>query len=518
MNVAIYLRKSRKDEEAEKKGEGETLGKHKAALLKYAKTHGLSVLDIFPEVKSGESLMHRPEMLELLRKVELKTYDAVLVMDVDRLGRGNMQEQGLILATFQESNTKIITPLKTYDLRNESDEFMTEVYSVFARRELRMITGRMQRGREQSVEEGNYIGTRPPYGYDIHKKGKERYLVPHPEQAKIVKIIFEWYVFGIPNHEVLEDAGASKIAAELNKMMIPSYEGNEWSNFSVLNMIKNEVYTGRIQWKKKVSKKSKDVDKVREVKARPKQDWIDVEGKHEALISDELFQKAQEILKSKSHVSYLQENGITNPLAGLIRCDMCGASMILRPYTNQPPHIMCYNRTKCVNKSARFEYVETALLQALNHHLDSLKSQWGKRKPKETSKTSEVKESALKTMEKNLKELEAQKSEAHDLLERKVYSEQTYLERSRLLAERTETLLAHIAQTKLDLANEEKSIKTRQTLIPKIESTIKGYSKAKSAADKNKLLKSILQFATYRKEKFQRNNEFTLTLSPKLPR
>ncbi|HLU86358.1 MAG TPA: recombinase family protein, partial [Taishania sp.] len=109
------MRKSRADVEAEKRGEGETLAKHKKALLELTKQKKLNVLKVYEEIASGESLVHRPEMMKLLQEVEKGLYEAVVCMDLDRLGRGNMKEQGIILETFRESGTKIITPRKTYD-------------------------------------------------------------------------------------------------------------------------------------------------------------------------------------------------------------------------------------------------------------------------------------------------------------------------------------------------------------------------------------------------------------------
>lgn len=161
MDVALYLRKSRADEDAERRGEGETLAKHKTALLKLAKQLKLNIIRIREEIVSGETLVHRPEMLQLLKEVESGEYDAVLVMDIDRFGRGNMQEQGLILETFRSSKTKIITPRKTYDLMDEFDEEYSEFEAFMARKELKIITRRMQGGRKRTAEEGNFIGTRP---------------------------------------------------------------------------------------------------------------------------------------------------------------------------------------------------------------------------------------------------------------------------------------------------------------------------------------------------------------------
>src|SRR5690606_35391570 len=104
--------------------------------------------------------------------------------------RGNMQEQGFILNTFRANKVLIVMPHKTLDLNDESDEFQADISSLFARQELRMITRRMQRGRDLSAEAGNYIGTRPPFGYDIEPLENGRTLKPN-EQAEIVRMIFE---------------------------------------------------------------------------------------------------------------------------------------------------------------------------------------------------------------------------------------------------------------------------------------------------------------------------------------
>lgn len=137
--ICIYLRKSRADEELEKTlGEGETLSKHRKALLKFAKEKKLNIVEIKEEIVSGDSLFHRPKMLELLKEVENKQYAGVLVMDIDRLGRGGMKDQGIILDAFKESDTKIITPVKTYDLNNELDEEMTEFKTFLVEENLKL--------------------------------------------------------------------------------------------------------------------------------------------------------------------------------------------------------------------------------------------------------------------------------------------------------------------------------------------------------------------------------------------
>src|SRR5690606_21771222 len=163
--VAMYLRKSRADLDAEARGEGETLEKHRKILDDLAKEKGYNVVKIYEEIASGENITRRPEMIKLLDNVKRGLYDAVLVVDIDRLGRGNMQDQGVILDTFKSSKTKIITPRKVYDLDNEFDEEYSEFEAFLARKEFKIIKRRLNQGRIRSVKEGNYIGARPPYGY-----------------------------------------------------------------------------------------------------------------------------------------------------------------------------------------------------------------------------------------------------------------------------------------------------------------------------------------------------------------
>jgi DNA invertase Pin-like site-specific DNA recombinase len=507
--TAIYLRKSRTDIEAEARGEGETLAKHKKALLKFAKEKGLNIVRIREEIVSGESLLHRPEMQELLKEVERGEYTAVLCMDIDRLGRGNMQEQGLILNAFRETDTKIITPTKTYDLKDESDELMTEIQTLFARQELKIITRRMQRGRTQSVEAGNYIGTRPPYGYEIRKEGKSRWLVPHPEQSKIVQMIYEWYTHDDPN----ERMGASKIANQLNEMGFKSYTGIPWSDSSVLAILKNKVYIGRLQWKKKEYKKTAT---GRVVKSRVKAEVLDVKGKHEPLISQETWEKAQEILKGKYHVPYQLENGITNPLAGLVRCAKCKYSMIYRPYTTQPAHLMCYNKD-CDCRSSKFEYVEKAVISGLKEWLRTYKLELSKHKREDKSdREVELKQMAVAALEKEMSELEVQRGRLHDFLERGIYSEEIYLERSQNLAARMEDNRRAMERARTELQDAMNREKQQNNIIPMVQNVIRLYERSKDPAKKNALLKSILVKVEYRKEKHQRNDDFNIELFPKL--
>ena len=154
MAYLIYLRKSRMDMEAEARGEGETLARHRTTLLALARRMGLEIGGIYEEIVSGETIAARPQMQRLLSEVEAGQWEGVLVMEVERLARGDSIDQGIVAQAFKYSGTKIITPAKTYDPANEFDEEYFEFGLFMSRREYKTIKRRMVAGRIASVKEG----------------------------------------------------------------------------------------------------------------------------------------------------------------------------------------------------------------------------------------------------------------------------------------------------------------------------------------------------------------------------
>ncbi|MBU3195700.1 recombinase family protein [Clostridium algidicarnis] len=498
--VCIYLRKSRADEELEKSlGEGETLSKHRKALLKFAKDKKINIVEIKEEIVSGESLFFRPKMLELLKEVEDKKYSGVLVMDMQRLGRGDMQDQGLILKTFKDSHTLIVTPQKTYDLHNDFDEEYSEFEAFMSRKELKMINRRMQGGRVRSIEEGNYISPTPPYGYDIHFINKNRTLKVNKDESEIVKLILNMY---------LEGNGAGIIANHLNSLGCKTKFGNSFSSSSVLFILKNPVYIGKVTWKKKEIKKSKDIDKLTDTRTRDIDEWIIADGKHEAIIKEDIFNKATEILKGRYHVPYKLTNGMANPLAGIVICSVCGNKMVLRK-SRGVDRILC--NKSCGNKSVRYDYLENAMLTALDDYLKEYKINIKNNKPNNNVKAYEVQ---LEVNRNELENLNNQKLKLFDLLERGIYDDDTFLERTKNLDDRIKSIKDNV--NKLVSAVEKDSKTATKKDIIKFENTIQAYKVATNIQLKNTLIKNILHKVEFKKEKHQRDNNFTIEIYPRV--
>lgn len=503
VKIAIYLRKSREDEELEKTlGEGATLLKHRSALMKYAKAHDYAIAEVYEEIVSGEKLIYRPEMLRLLQDVEKKLYDGVLVMDMQRLGRGDMQDQGLILSTFKNSGTKIITLNKVYDLNNEFDEEYSEFEAFMSRKEYKMITRRMQGGRVRSVQEGNYIATRPPYGYDLDAARLCRTLKPNPWQSEIVKLIFNMYIDG---------TGSRLIAAHLNTIGVKSYTGKSWESSAVLNILKNPVYIGKVVWKKKCIRKSATPGKKKDSYTRRESEWIVAEGKHPAIITEEIFKQANEILKKKYHVPYHVANGLKNPLAGIVYCSVCGGKMMLRPAGKKASRFMC--TYGCRNVSTKFSLVEERIIKALGEWLDNYEYEAPKEKKHDF--TLPAYKRNLQSLERELQTLKSQSIKIHDLLEQGIYTVSQFLERSENISLRIKETETSLQNAKDILEKETCRMSGQNYNIPQIRKVLDIYWDL-DAYGRNEALKSIIEKAEYYRGKGTSENDFTINIYTKL--
>src|SRR5690606_26569493 len=109
---AVYLRKSRKDIEEESRTGVDTLQAHRRTLYDLARRLNISVTEEYPEVVSGERISARPQMQRLLEDVDNGRWKGILVMEVERLARGDTMDQGIVADAFKFSETLIITPGK----------------------------------------------------------------------------------------------------------------------------------------------------------------------------------------------------------------------------------------------------------------------------------------------------------------------------------------------------------------------------------------------------------------------
>ncbi len=181
-------------------------------------------------------------MVRLLQDVEADLFDAVLVMDYDRLSRGDLEAQGKIRRIMKNSVTKVITPTKVYDFNNEEAELINDIEGVFSRREYRMIRKRLNRGKKRGAKNGNWTNGKPPYPYVYNPLTKT--LDVDPDKLIIYELIKKRHFEGNPCY---------RIAWELNRMGVePPGKPRRldkpisWSENAVHRILTSEIHLGYV--------------------------------------------------------------------------------------------------------------------------------------------------------------------------------------------------------------------------------------------------------------------------------
>lgn len=501
LDCFIYLRKSRRDLEEERKRkhtvspeEVDILKRHRARLLELAKSEGHNIVDIFEEVASGEAIADRPKVQELLRRLDNNEVDAVLVMDLDRLGRGDMVDMGQIFRTLRNTETLIITPTEVIDPNDESSELIYGVKSILSREELKIITNRMQRGRRASVLEGRHISRKPPYGYI---RDENLRLLPDPETAWVVEYIFR---------RMTENVGRVQIAQELDKMGIKPPDGGAkgagksyWSPSTISAIIKNEVYIGNLVWGKYRTIKQNGKRIRRKV---PEEEWIRYNNAHPPIVTEELFKQANEAHSRRWRPPTKHSKGLRNPLAGILYCAVCGHAMAWFPrYGKRRDNIRCKQPTcKGVQAGAVFAIVEEAILNGLEEIIGEFEFEEGSTNNTRIEAEISQYENQLKQKRSHLATLQEQKDTLHELLEQKVYDVETFIERSKVVNEKIKNLNENINHLEVKLHEAREKQNKQNNYAPRVKRVLEEYRNTDDIDKKNRLLKSVIEKATYRRK------------------
>lgn len=351
-----YLRKSRTDDP--NLSVEEVLSKHEEILDKWTTMHmGRPVPEEnkYREVVSGETIADRPEMKRLLRAIESPRIKAIKCADVQRLSRGDLEDAGRLIKLLRHTNTLVIIPDEwggqfVYDLRLDDDREKFERELKRGNEFLEYQKKIMNRGRLLSVQQGNFIGQRAPYGYRkiVINEGKRKChtLEIEPAEADVVRMIFDMYVN--------QDMGRVNIAHRLNELGVPTRTGALWAQDTIKRMLDNDHYRGKVRWNWRKTMTIVEDGEIRQVRPLSKVgEYLLYEGKHEAIIDEELFAAA--IAKKGRNHRAKPKTKIRNPLAGLLFCK-CGRAMSLRTYKyhDAEPRLLCDNQKYCGTTSCTY--------------------------------------------------------------------------------------------------------------------------------------------------------------------
>lgn len=503
----MYLRKSQLDRDFEDVSVEETLKRHEKTLTEFCINNNLNVELVLKEVVSGESITSRPQMMKLLELINTGKYAGVVCMDIDRLSRGSSMDSGYITQVLQVNNCKIVTPVKTYDLNDESDEQFTDMKFMFSRYEHKVIKKRLVAGRNASASEGKWVGSKAPFGYNTVKlKGEKGYTLEiNPEEARIVKLIFNLYTE--------ENMGSRTIAWHLNKLHLKTKTGVDWTETSVTNVLKNEVYMGKIRWKRFIQEKKFEGGKIVKKRVHTK-DYELHDGLHEPIITEEQFYLVKKMRSEKYHPSTKIGTVLANPFAELMFCEKCGGRIALNTYgvkRKTKPRYRCLNAGKSCDCRDNFaseieDAIVTEIKNWLNGYMLTLDVE-----PVVKDNNLEI---ALEQLKNRLDDLYEQQATICEQLEKKIYSPQLFAKRNAVIESEINDVTSGIAELEEQLILQEKDQIVQSNIIPATQYMLDSYDQL-TPKEKNELWKQVLKKITYYKK--ERGGDFTINIYPKLP-
>lgn len=346
----LYLRKSRSDDPLA--SVEEVLAKHEQMLDEWVEQNQpeggpIPEANRFREVVSGETLESRPQMQELMRLIEDPKIKAIVCKEPSRLSRGDLQDIGYLVKILRYSNTIVMTLRETYDLRDDRDREQFERELMRGNDYLQYQRKIMMDGKLLAVKNGCYIGPSAPYGYKkvTYKEGKNtcHTLEPHPEEAPVVKHIFDLYLHGL---------GTLRICEALDAEHMETRKGGRWSPETILTILENVHYLGKVRWNYRPTSRKVEDGEIKTLRAIADECLI-FEGRHEAIIDQETWDAVQKIkgrLPRNKRGSELK-----NPLSRILRCS-CGRAMTYKQIKRGgvlagAPRFMCGD-TRCLKSGS----------------------------------------------------------------------------------------------------------------------------------------------------------------------
>ncbi len=324
-NVGIYCRLSNDDE---RDGESVSIENQKLLLQRYVRERGWNEVDIYVDDGYSGTNFNRPGVQRLIADAKAKRINVILVKDLSRFGRNYIEFGQYIDYLFPSIGCRFIALNNSVDTAKQDGNTDTMCFlNLFNEFYSRDTSKKVRAVKKACAENGKFMGAFPPFGYRRDPEDKH-HLIVDEETAPVVRRIFALRAAGM---------GYRLIAATLNEDEVPSpgavfyrqkgqmdprRTNNRWADQTIKNILNNEVYIGNM-----VQGQHGTISyKNRRMTAKPKEEWIRVDGTHEAIISREVWDTVFSIGQKKVRKSQTAD-GIRSIFTGLLYCADCGFKM-----------------------------------------------------------------------------------------------------------------------------------------------------------------------------------------------
>lgn len=369
--TALYLRLSRDDEGV---GESSSITTQRGILQDYAKTHGLHVVGEYVDDGFSGTNYERPAFKRMVEDIEAGKVNCVITKDLSRLGRNSARTSDLLDEYFPSHDVRYISVIDGYDSLNLTSGVVMTAPLMMAMHEMyaRDISCKIRSSFKSKMENGEYIGSFAPYGYQKDAENKNHLVVDY-QVAHIVQEIFQMAADGQNPSEIARYLNSKNIATPaMYRCLTRPYlnmddysKRKEWTSFIVCAMLRNTVYLGHTTQGKtsKVSFKSKAIQ------SKNPDEWIVVKNTHEPIISEDLFQAARTRVVARRQPP---TKGFENVFSGIARCPDCGRTMTTAPSRKKGVtyNLCCggyktYGSRECSNHFISYDFLYDTVLQEL---------------------------------------------------------------------------------------------------------------------------------------------------------
>lgn len=335
MSYIIYCRKSSESEERQIL----SIESQIKELKNLANRLKLNVSEVLTESKSAKN-PGRPVFNAMMKKIYAKQVKGLIVWKLDRLARNPIDGSSLVWALDQGNISEIVTPTGTF-FNNSNDKFLMQLEFGMAKKYVDDLSDNVKRGNKTKLEKGWFPGF-PPLGYI--NEPKEKTIVPDPERFSLVKKMWEMLLQGITLSKILKTANDEW---GLKTRTHKKTGGNPLSRSCLFRIFNNAFYYGLIERREGV-----------------------FQGKHEPMIAEEEYWKAQKIL-GKNGRARLKKHEFA--FTGMMRCGECGCMITAEEKENRYGyHYTYYHCTKkkrecnCQQKCINLNILESQILEYLD--------------------------------------------------------------------------------------------------------------------------------------------------------
>lgn len=379
-NAALYVRLSREDGDKE---ESDSVGNQRALLQNFvAGESGICVYDVYIDDGYTGTNFDRPSFQRLLCDLKSRAINCVIVKDLSRLGRNYIEVGEYIEKIFPFMDVRFISVGDMLDsVKNPQamNNLIVPFKNIINDEYCRDISNKVRASLDMKRKQGKFIGSFATFGY-CKDPLDHNHLIIDEEAAEVVRDIFDWFIGGMSIIGIAKRLNAQGVlnptaykCSKGYRYRHPSGEKNDclWPDSSVRRILRNRVYTGcLVQGKNKIKSY-----KIQVSIAVPKSEWLIVPGTHEAIISDEIFQKAQSLFERDMRTA--PSNDRVFLLAGFMKCADCGRAMN-RKLISQPYKNYCYyicstfkkmQKGACTKHTIRSDKVEQAVLETLQKQI-----------------------------------------------------------------------------------------------------------------------------------------------------